>query len=46
MGSGIGHYLAKVVAWDLEVSDDDPIVVSLPPDAVERALVRCNASAA
>lgn len=27
MGSGIGNYLAKVVAWDFEVSDDDPIVV-------------------
>ncbi len=26
MGSGVGTYLAKVVAWDFEVSDDDPIV--------------------
>jgi hypothetical protein len=27
VGSRIGNYLAKVVAWDFEVSDDDPIVV-------------------
>ena len=27
MGSVIGRYLAKVVAWDFEVSDTDPIVV-------------------
>ena len=49
MGSGIGHYLAKVVAWDFEVSDDDPIVVvdlvPLSPDAVERAPARRNGSA-
>ena len=47
MGSSIGHYLAKVVAWDFEVSDDDPIVVldlvPLQPDAIERALARRNA---
>jgi hypothetical protein len=50
MGSSIGHYLAKVVAWDFEVSDDNPIVVldlvPLRPDAVERALARRNTSAA
>ena len=50
LGSSIGHYLAKVVAWDFEVSDDDPIVVldlvPLRPDAVERALARRNPSAA
>ena len=50
MGSSIGHYLAQVVAWDFEVSDDDPIVVldlvPLRPDAVERALARRNPSAA
>jgi len=26
-GSAIGNYLAKVVAWDFEVSNTDPIVV-------------------
>ena len=50
LGSGIGRYLAKVVAWDFEVSDDDPIVVldlvPLRPDAVGRALARCSPSAA
>lgn len=50
MGSAIGHYLAKVIAWDFEVSDDDPIVVldlvPLRPDAIERALARRSASAA
>jgi hypothetical protein len=50
MGSTIGHYLAKVVAWDFEVSDDDPIVVldlvPLRPDEIERALARRNPSAA
>jgi hypothetical protein len=50
LGSGIGHYLAKVVAWDFEVSDDDPIVVldlvPLRPDAIGRALARCSPSAA
>jgi hypothetical protein len=50
LGSGIGHYLAKVVAWDFEVSDDDPIVVldlvPLRPDAIGRALARYSPSAA
>jgi hypothetical protein len=50
LGSGIGHYLAKVVAWDFEVSDDDPIVVldlvPLRPDEIGRALARCSPSAA
>ena len=50
MGSSIGHYLAKVIAWDFEVSDDDPIVVldlvPLRPDAIQRALARFNRSAA
>jgi hypothetical protein len=27
LGSAIGRYPAKVVAWDFEVSDEDPIVV-------------------
>lgn len=26
LGSSIGRYLAKVVSWDFEVSDEDPIV--------------------
>jgi hypothetical protein len=26
IGSAIGRYLAKVIAWDFEVSDEDPIV--------------------
>ena len=26
MGSSVGHYLAQVVSWDFEVSDDDPVV--------------------
>jgi hypothetical protein len=50
LGSRIGHYLAKVVAWDFEVSDDDPIVVldlvPLRPDEIERALARRHAPAA
>ena len=50
MGSRIGTYLAKVVAWDFEVSDDDPIVtldlLPVTPDAVERALARSRTTAA
>lgn len=50
MGSGIGNYLAKVVAWDFEASDDDPMVVldlvPLAPQAVEKALARTRTSAA
>ncbi|HWB70715.1 MAG TPA: hypothetical protein VG452_00730 [Egibacteraceae bacterium] len=49
MGSRIGTYLAKVVAWDFEVSDDDPIVtldlLPVTPDAVQRALARSRTSA-
>lgn len=26
IGSRIGHYSARVIAWDFAVSDDDPIV--------------------
>jgi len=26
VGSAIGRYPAKVIAWDFEVSDDDPVV--------------------
>ena len=50
MGSGIGTYLAKVVAWDFEASDDDPMVVldlvPLTPQAIERALERTRTTAA
>jgi hypothetical protein len=50
LGSGIGHYVAKVVAWDFEVSDDDPIVVldvvPLRADVIGRALARCGSSVA
>ncbi len=50
MGSRVGTYLAKVVAWDFEVSDDDPIVtldlLPVTPDAVQRALARSRTSAA
>lgn len=49
MGSAVGNYLAKVVAWDFEASDDDPMVVldlvPLSPKAVEKALTRSRASA-
>jgi hypothetical protein len=50
MGSAVGRYLAKVVAWDFEVNEDDPIVVldlvPLTTDSVERALARARSSAA
>lgn len=50
MGSSIGRYLAKVVGWDFEVSDDDPIVVldlvPLTPESVERAIRRSHSPAA
>ncbi len=50
MGSSVGTYLAKVVAWDFEVSDDDPIVtldiLPVTPEAVQRALERSRTSAA
>lgn len=50
MGSRVGTYLAKVVAWDFKVSDDDPIVtldlLPVTPDAVQRALARSRTSAA
>ena len=46
LGSSIGRYLAKVIAWDFEVSDDDPIVtLELLPvtlNSVERAIARCR----
>lgn len=50
IGSDLGRYLAKVVAWDFEVSNEDPIVtLELLPvsvEAMERALKRAHTSAA
>jgi hypothetical protein len=50
MGSSIGCYLARVLAWDFEVSDEDPIVVLeiLPvrPSEVGRLLGRHRTPAA
>jgi hypothetical protein len=50
MGSVIGKYLAKVVAWDFEVSDEDPIVVldllPVTPKSVADALARSKSAAA
>ncbi len=50
MGSPVGRYLAKVVAWDFEVSDDDPLVllelIPLTPESVEQAIRRSGSSAA
>jgi hypothetical protein len=50
MGSVIGRYLAKVVAWDFEVSDTDPIVVldllPVTPKSVADALARSKSPAA
>jgi hypothetical protein len=44
VGSAIGDYVAKVVAWDFEVSDHDPIVVlellPIQPSEVRRLLAR------
>ena len=44
IGSSIGRYLAKVVSWDFEVSDEDPIVtlelLPVRPSEVERLLGR------
>ncbi len=50
MGSRIGNYLAKVVAWEFEVSDSDPIVVldllPVTPRSVADALARAGSPAA
>jgi hypothetical protein len=44
IGSDIGEWVAKVIAWDFEVRDDDPIVtlevVPLTPSALAAALAR------
>ncbi len=49
MGSPIGRYIGKVVAWDFEVSGNDPIVVlelvPFTPQAVEKALLRSRTPA-
>ena len=48
IGSDLGEWVAKVIAWDFEVSDDDPIVtlelVPLSPAALAAALARHNAA--
>lgn len=40
IGSDLGEWVAKVIAWDFEVSGDDPIVtmevVPLTPSALAR----------
>jgi hypothetical protein len=50
MGSVIGNYLAKVVAWDFDVNDEDPIVVldllPVTPSSVADALARTGSPAA
>lgn len=50
IGSSIGTYLGKVLAWDFEVSDTDPIVVldllPVTPSSVAEALARASSSAA
>jgi hypothetical protein len=49
VGTSIGRYLAKVVAWDFEVSDSDPIVtlelLPVRPSEVARFLGRNRISA-
>lgn len=49
LGSSIGRYLAKVVAWDFEVDGDDPIIsLDLLPNRsseVDRLLRRNQAAA-
>jgi hypothetical protein len=48
IGTHAGRWLARVIAWDFEVSDTDPVIVTLEllpvsPEAVAHALAR-NAS--
>jgi hypothetical protein len=49
LGTPFGNDLAKVAAWDFEVSDDDPIValelLLLTPESVHAAIQRSNISA-
>jgi hypothetical protein len=50
IGSDLGRYVAKVISWDFEVSDEDPVVtlelVALPPEALAEALARGHIPAA
>ena len=50
IGSDVGEWVAKVIAWDFEVSEDDPIVtlevVPLTPSALAAALARRRTPAA
>jgi len=50
MGSVIGNYLAKVMAWDFEVSDKDPMVLldllPVTPSEVAKALARSGSTTA
>jgi hypothetical protein len=50
MGSVIGNSLAKVVAWDFEVSDKDPMVLldllPVTPSEVAKALARSGSTTA
>ena len=49
IGSDLGQWVAKVISWDFEVSDNDPIVtlelVPLSPDALTDALARRGTAA-
>jgi hypothetical protein len=49
IGSDLGQWVAKVIAWDFEVDEDDPIVtaelVPLSPDALASALARRGTAA-
>jgi hypothetical protein len=49
IGSDLGQWIARVISWDIEVSDDDPVVtlelVPLSPDALASALARRGAAA-
>lgn len=44
IGSALGKWITKVIAWDFEVSDDDPIVVlellPIRPSKVQAALAQ------
>ena len=44
IGSALGKWVAKVIAWDFDVSDDDPIVVlellPIRPSKVRRVLAQ------
>ena len=50
IGTHAGRWLARVLAWDFEVSDDDPVItlelLPVRPEAMERALARNRSTAA